>query len=68
MSAIIKTAIEKNIFILIGTGFSQYAYNMAKDPRELFIIEGATHMDLYDKEAYVPAIVEKLTDFFSKNL
>jgi fermentation-respiration switch protein FrsA (DUF1100 family) len=48
--------------------FSQDAYNMAKDPRELFIIEGASHVDLYDKEQYVPAVVDKLADFFGKNL
>jgi fermentation-respiration switch protein FrsA (DUF1100 family) len=48
--------------------FSRYAYNMAKEPKELFIVEGATHMDLYDKEAYIPGIVDKLTDFFDSNL
>ncbi|MDR1376626.1 MAG: alpha/beta hydrolase [Synergistaceae bacterium] len=48
--------------------FSQEAHNMAKDPKELFIIEGASHMDLYDKEEYVPEVVEKLVDFFGKNL
>lgn len=48
--------------------FSQDAYNMAKDPRELFIIDGASHMDLYDKEQYVPKVLNKLADFFGKNL
>jgi fermentation-respiration switch protein FrsA (DUF1100 family) len=48
--------------------FSQDAYNMAKNPRELFIIEGASHMDLYDKEQYIPTVVDKLADFFGKNL
>jgi fermentation-respiration switch protein FrsA (DUF1100 family) len=48
--------------------FSRDAYNLAKDPRELFIIDGASHMDLYDKEQYVPAAVDKLADFFGKNL
>jgi fermentation-respiration switch protein FrsA (DUF1100 family) len=48
--------------------FSQDAYNMAKEPRELFIIDGASHMDLYDKEQYVPTVVDKLADFFGKNL
>jgi fermentation-respiration switch protein FrsA (DUF1100 family) len=48
--------------------FSQYAYNMAKNPKELVIIEGASHMDLYDKEQYVPSVVDKLADFFGKNL
>jgi fermentation-respiration switch protein FrsA (DUF1100 family) len=48
--------------------FSRDAYNLAKDPRELFIIDGASHMDLYDKEQYVPKALEKLAEFFGKNL
>jgi fermentation-respiration switch protein FrsA (DUF1100 family) len=48
--------------------FSQDAYKMAKDPKELVIIEGASHMDLYDKEQYVPSVVDKLADFFGENL
>jgi fermentation-respiration switch protein FrsA (DUF1100 family) len=48
--------------------FSRDAYNLAKDPRELFIIDGASHMDLYDKDQYVPKAVDKLADFFGKNL
>lgn len=47
---------------------SQDAYNMAREPRELFIIEGATHIDLYDRPEYVPAVVDKLADFYSRNL
>jgi fermentation-respiration switch protein FrsA (DUF1100 family) len=48
--------------------FSRDAYNMAKEPRELFIIDGASHVDLYDKKQYVPIAVDKLADFFGKNL
>jgi fermentation-respiration switch protein FrsA (DUF1100 family) len=48
--------------------FSQDAYNLAKEPRELFIIDGASHVDLYDKEPYVTTAVDKLADFFGKNL
>ena len=40
----------------------------ASKEKELFIIKGATHMDLYDGEKYVPQVVSKLTDFFYKNL
>lgn len=47
---------------------SRDAYNMAREPRELFIIERATHIDLYDKDEYVPLVVDKLADFFRKNL
>jgi uncharacterized protein len=40
----------------------------ARNPKELFIIPGASHIDLYDKAEYVPQVVGKLTDFYTKNL
>jgi fermentation-respiration switch protein FrsA (DUF1100 family) len=40
------------------------AYHLAKGEKELFIVEGATHIDLYDKPEYVDQIVPKLADFF----
>jgi fermentation-respiration switch protein FrsA (DUF1100 family) len=48
--------------------FSQNAYNLAKEPKELQIIDGASHIDLYYKPEYVPAVVAKLTAFFSTHL
>jgi fermentation-respiration switch protein FrsA (DUF1100 family) len=48
--------------------FSEEAIAKANDPKELFIIPGASHIDLYDKPEYVPRVASKLTDFFSKNL
>lgn len=48
--------------------YSEDGYNKAKEPRELFIIPGATHMDLYDKPQYVPIVVAKLTEFYGKSL
>ena len=44
--------------------FSERAYELAKDPKELYIIDGAKHFDLYDKEPYVTEAVDKLADFF----
>src|SRR5919197_1076091 len=32
--------------------FSEMAIEEAKEPKELFLIEGATHVDLYDKKQY----------------
>lgn len=46
--------------------FSQQAYEMLKEPKELHIIEGASHVDLYDR--YVDQVSIKLTEFFNKNL
>lgn len=48
--------------------FSQNAYQAAKEPKELYLIEGASHIDLYYKPEYVPAAVAKLADFFSTHL
>ncbi|MGW8951524.1 alpha/beta hydrolase [Streptomyces sp. NPDC055709] len=48
--------------------FSREAIEKAREPKELFWIEGATHIDLYDKEPYVPTAVAKLAEFFGKNL
>jgi fermentation-respiration switch protein FrsA (DUF1100 family) len=48
--------------------YSQLAYDQAKDPRELFIVPGATHIDLYDKPQFVSPAVARLKEFFEKNL
>ena len=48
--------------------FSQNAYNKAKEPKELHLVDGATHIDLYYKPDYVPQVAGKLTEFFAKNL
>jgi fermentation-respiration switch protein FrsA (DUF1100 family) len=45
---------------------SQKLYTKAHGPKELFIVEGATHMDLYD--CRVDLVVAKLTPFFTRNL
>jgi fermentation-respiration switch protein FrsA (DUF1100 family) len=48
--------------------YSQIAYEKAKDPRELFIVPGATHIDMYDKPQFVGPAVGKLKAFFQENL
>ncbi|URO01182.1 alpha/beta hydrolase [Leclercia adecarboxylata] len=48
--------------------FSQQAYDNARQPKELTIIPGASHFDLYDKPQYVTPAVDKLAAFFAKNL
>lgn len=40
----------------------------ASKNKELFIVKGATHMDLYDIPKYVNQAVEKMTTFFEKSL
>jgi len=46
--------------------FSETAYAAAEEPKELVIIQGANHTDLYDRIEAIP--FEKLTAFFSANL
>ena len=44
------------------------AFQNARSPKELQWIDGASHVDLYDKEQYVGPAVSKLTDFFGTHL
>lgn len=46
--------------------FSEDAYARAADPKELFIVPGAGHVDLYDRASLIP--FDKLTAFFTANL
>ena len=46
--------------------FSETAYAAAAQPKELMIIPGATHTDLYDQVDKIP--FDKIADFFGKNL
>lgn len=48
--------------------FSDQAYALSNGPKELFVIEGATHIALYDQPHYVDQAVAKLTSFFVSNL
>lgn len=48
--------------------FSETAYGKAQQPKELLVIPGASHFDLYDKPQYVTPAVEKLAEFFGKHL
>lgn len=46
--------------------FSETAYEAAAEPKELLIIPGATHTDLYDQTDIIP--FDKLESFFTDNL
>lgn len=46
--------------------FSEEAYRLAGQPKELVIIPGAGHVDLYDRVNLIP--FAKLTSFFQTNL
>ncbi|QDK42328.1 alpha/beta hydrolase [Bacteriovorax stolpii] len=46
--------------------FSETAYKAAAEPKELMIIKGANHVDLYDQVDIIP--FDKITTFFKTNL
>ena len=46
--------------------FTEDAYKAAKEPKELVIVPGARHIDLYDRTDMIP--FDKLEDFFTKAL
>lgn len=48
--------------------FSEDAYASAREPKELMVIPGASHFDLYDKPQYVGPAVARLAEFFGRNL
>ncbi|MCM3537892.1 alpha/beta hydrolase [Priestia endophytica] len=46
--------------------FSEEAYKLAGKPKELYIVPGAGHVDLYDRVNLIP--FDKLESFFKENL
>ncbi|MBB5574646.1 MULTISPECIES: alpha/beta hydrolase [Rhizobium] len=46
--------------------YSDQAYGLSSGPKELFVIEGASHIALYDVPGYVDQAVEKLAFFFGQ--
>jgi fermentation-respiration switch protein FrsA (DUF1100 family) len=67
----IKEIAPRPILIIAGENahsryFSEDAYKAANEPKELMIIPGAVHVDLYDKLDVIP--FDKLESFFNENL
>jgi fermentation-respiration switch protein FrsA (DUF1100 family) len=46
--------------------FAETAYAAAAEPKELVIVPGANHVDLYDRVDKIP--FEKMTAFFTEHL
>jgi fermentation-respiration switch protein FrsA (DUF1100 family) len=46
--------------------YSEDVYKLASEPKELVIVPGASHCDLYDKVDLIP--FDKLETFFNTNL
>jgi hypothetical protein len=47
---------------------SQAAYEKAKEPKELYLVDGGTHFDFYDKPEYVEPAVAKIDSFLRTHL
>ena len=69
--AAIETISPRPLLFITGSDahsieFSQNAYKLASEPKELVVIPGAGHVDLYDRVNLIP--FDKLTEFFRGNL
>ncbi|MDR4927785.1 alpha/beta hydrolase [Peribacillus simplex] len=67
----IKSISQRPILFIIGEHahsryFSEDAYELAEEPKELYIVPNAGHVDLYDKTDFIP--FDKLESFFTENL
>jgi len=67
----VETISPRPILFIIGENahsryFSEDAYDQAVEPKELHIVPGARHIDLYDRTDMIP--FDKLTTFFTENL
>ncbi|MNH98715.1 fermentation/respiration switch protein [compost metagenome] len=47
---------------------SKHFYDLAKSKKELFLVDHATHMTMYDQPDHVNKAVEKLASFYNANL
>ena len=67
----IETISPRPILFIMGEKahsryFTEDAYKMAAEPKELYIVPGARHIDLYDRTDMIP--FDKLTSFFTERL
>ncbi|KAJ4983116.1 X-Pro dipeptidyl-peptidase protein [Stagonosporopsis vannaccii] len=68
---LISTLLTQPLLLVAGSEadtrtYSQEAYDLSQGPKELFIVDGATHIALYDKPEYVDQAVGKLASFFGE--
>lgn len=69
----IETISPRPILMIVGERavsayFSEDAYSRAAEPKELFVVPGASHVDLYDMPEYMAVTLPKLDSFFKENL
>ena len=69
----IETISPRPVLFIVGENavsayFSEDAYAKAAEPKELFVVPGATHVDLYDQPEYLKITLPKLDTFFKQYL
>lgn len=69
----IETISPRPLLFIVGEKavsayFSEDAYTKAAEPKELFVVPGATHVDLYDRPEYLKITLPKLDSFFKQYL
>jgi len=69
----IETISPRPLLFIVGERavsayFSEDAYSKAAEPKELFVVPGASHVDLYDRPEYMAISLPKLDSFFKQYL
>lgn len=69
----IETISPRPLLFIVGERavsayFSEDAYSKAAEPKELFVVPGASHVDLYDRPQYIAVSLPKLDAFFKQYL
>lgn len=69
----IETISPRPLLFIVGERavsayFSEDAYSKAAEPKELFVVPGASHVDLYDRPEYMVVSLQKLDSFFKEYL
>ncbi len=71
--AFAETLLTQPLLLIAGSKadtlrFTKTLYEKATCRKELFMIDGATHVDLYDVAEYVDSAIDKSDKFFKNNL
>ncbi|ULQ58477.1 alpha/beta hydrolase [Brucepastera parasyntrophica] len=69
----IETISPRPLLFIVGERavsayFSEDAYSKAAEPKELFVVPGASHVDLYDVPQYMAVSIPKMDSFFKQYL
>ncbi|WP_310232830.1 alpha/beta hydrolase [Brevibacillus nitrificans] len=72
-SSQIGTYLTQPLLLVVGSeadtrSYSEHFYALSNGPKELFWVEGATHIAMYDIPEYVTQAVTKLTAFYGEHL